>query len=452
MNALEKRSIAALASVYAMRMLGLFMVLPVFMLLGEDLAGATPSLLGVAIGAYGLSQALLQIPFGMLSDRLGRKRLIYVGLVVFAAGSFLAGASDSIYGVIVGRILQGGGAIASVLMALLSDLTREENRTKAMALVGLSIGMAFSASLFLGPLLGSVVGLSGIFYVTGGLALFGIVLVSRVVPTPAAQSTHLDAYPARDKLLQVLTNRRLLRLDFGICALHMVLTAAFLVIPVLLRDEVGLPPTQHWWVYLSVMALAFFAMVPFIIIGEKRRMMKPILCGAIAVLALASFALAKLPHTLGFMWGGLFFFFMAFNLLEACLPSLISKESPAAAKGTAMGVYSTSQFFGAFVGGTLGGTLLEQSGVEGVFALMVFVLLIWLGLALTMKRPSHASSFMVQLVDVKGRGVKVIDDALRGVPGVEDVVILVDADAAYLKVDYRQFDAASLEQFAFVRP
>ncbi|WP_148861620.1 MFS transporter [Marinobacter fonticola] len=452
MNALEKRSIAALASVYAMRMLGLFMVLPVFMLLGEDLAGATPALLGIAIGAYGLSQALLQIPFGMLSDRYGRKRLIFCGLVIFAAGSLLAGASESIYGVIAGRILQGGGAIASVLMALLSDLTREENRTKAMAIVGLSIGVAFSASLFLGPLLGALVGLSGIFYATAGLALIGIVLVHSVVPTPVGKNTHLDAQPAKDKLRQVLSNRRLLRLDFGIGALHLVLTAAFLVVPVLLRDQVGVPATEHWWIYLSVMGLAFFAMVPFIIIGEKRRMMKPVLCGAVAMLALACFALAKLPHTLGFMWGGLFFFFMAFNLLEACLPSLISKESPAAAKGTAMGVYSTSQFFGAFVGGALGGALLEHTGVEGVFALMVVVLLIWLGLALTMKRPSHASSFMVQLVDIKGRGVQAVDSALRDVPGVEDVVILVDADTAYLKVDYRQFDAASLERFAFVRP
>lgn len=452
MNSLEKRSVAALGSVYAMRMLGLFMVLPVFMLLGEKLEGATPALLGVAIGAYGLSQALLQIPFGMLSDRLGRKRLIFFGLLLFAAGSFMAGAADSVYGVILGRILQGGGAIASVLMALLSDLTREENRTKAMALVGLSIGVAFSASLFLGPLLGSAVGLSGIFYVTGCLALLGIGLVYWAVPSPGAQSTHLDAQPAREKLRQVLADGRLLRLDFGILALHLVLTSTFLVIPGILRDEVGLPATHHWWVYLSVMAVAFFAMVPFIIIGEKRRLMKPILCGAIAVLALASLALAELPHSLVYVWGGLFFFFMAFNLLEASLPSLISKESPAAAKGTAMGVYSTSQFFGAFLGGTIGGNLLEHVGASGVFGLMVAVLVVWLGLALTMKRPSHTSSFVVQLADVEGRGVMAVDQALRGVPGVEDVVILADAGTAYLKVDYKQFDAANLGQFAFVRP
>ncbi|WP_203143808.1 MFS transporter [Marinobacter mangrovi] len=452
MNSLEKRSIAALASVYAMRMLGLFMVLPVFMLLGEKLDGATPALLGLAIGAYGLSQALLQIPFGMLSDRLGRKRLIFFGLLLFAAGSFIAGSSESVYGVIAGRALQGGGAIASVLMALLSDLTREENRTKAMALVGMSIGIAFSASLFIGPLLGSVAGLSGIFYVTGVLALVGIGLVYWVVPSPASQSQHLDTQPAREKLKQVLTDGRLLRLDFGIAALHLVLTSAFLVIPVLLRDQVGLAPTHHWWVYLSVMAVAFFAMVPFIIIGEKKRMMKQVLCGAVATLTVSCMALAELPHTLSVMWICLFFFFMAFNLLEASLPSLISKESPAAAKGTAMGAYSTSQFLGAFVGGALGGTLLQHFGVNGVFGLMVSVLVIWLGLAITMKRPSHTSSFVVQLVDIEGRGVSAVDHALRGIAGVEDVVILADAGAAYLKVDKEQFDAADLGQFTFVRP
>ncbi|MDG5500834.1 MFS transporter [Marinobacter sp. BGYM27] len=451
MNALEKRSVAALASVYALRMLGLFMVLPVFVLLGKDLHGATPALLGVAIGAYGLSQAMLQIPFGMLSDRLGRKRLIYFGLLLFALGSCVAGASDSIYGVIVGRILQGSGAIASVLMALLSDLTREENRTKAMATVGLSIGVSFSVSLFLGPLLGSLAGLSGIFYITGLFALVAIAMVRWLVPKPALQSAHLDAQPAKAKLKQVLTDRRLLRLDFGIAALHLVLTSAFLVIPTLLQDRIGLPSGQHWWVYLSVMAVAFVAMVPFIIIGEKKRMMKPVLCGAVGVLTLACAALIGLPQSLPVMWGILFFFFMAFNLLEACLPSLISKESPAAAKGTAMGVYSTSQFLGAFLGGVLGGQLLQQFGPAGVFMMMVTVLLAWLGFALTMPRPSHTSSFVVQLAESNRKGLRDIDQALRALPGVEDVVILSDADTAYLKVDYQHFDSAQLGQFAFVK-
>ncbi len=235
MNALEKRSVIALASVYAMRMLGLFMVLPVFVLLADDLHSATPALIGLAIGGYGLSQALLQVPFGLLSDRVGRKRMIYIGLVLFAAGSLVAAGSDSIYGVIFGRVLQGAGAIASVLMALLSDLTREEQRTKAMATIGISIGLSFSVSLVLGPLLASVFGLSGIFYITAALALVALVIVHRMVPTPHHLQTSADTRPAKAMLGQVLTDTRLLRLDFGIFALHLVLTAIFLVVPVLLQ-------------------------------------------------------------------------------------------------------------------------------------------------------------------------------------------------------------------------
>ncbi|WP_372981498.1 MFS transporter [Marinobacter sediminum] len=451
MNALEKRSVSALASVYAMRMLGLFMVMPVFMLLGNDLDGATPALLGFAIGAYGLSQALLQIPFGMLSDRVGRKRMIYIGLVLFAAGSLLAASTDSIYVVIAGRILQGAGAIASVLMALLSDLTREEERTKAMATVGISIGLSFSVSLVLGPLIGSVWGLSGIFYVTAALAAIALVVVHRVVPTPHQHRISADTHPAREMLGKVLSDRRLLRLDFGIFALHLVLTALFLAFPSILQDNLGLASRSHWWFYLSVMVTSFFAMVPFIIIGEKKRKMKPVLCGAIALLMLATAGLASVAVGLLVAWGLLFFFFMAFNLLEASLPSLISKEAPAASKGTAMGVYSTSQFMGAFLGGALGGVLLEQFGLTGVLWFMVAVLGIWFLVALTMPSPGYTSSFVLQLQQAVAGEYDEIDDSLRRLPGVQDVVIVEGAATAYLKVDRRHFDEALLADFSFVR-
>ncbi|MBD3639906.1 MAG: MFS transporter [Marinobacter sp.] len=451
MNALEKRSVAALASVYAMRMLGLFMVMPVFMLLGEDLKGATPALLGLAIGAYGLSQAFLQIPFGLLSDRVGRKRMIYLGLILFAAGSLLAGATDSIYVVIAGRILQGAGAIASVLMALLSDLTREEERTKAMATVGISIGLSFSVSLVLGPLLGAVWGLQGIFYATAVLAVIALVVVNRVVPTPHQHKISADTHPAKDMLGRVLKDGRLARLDFGIFALHLVLTALFLVFPSVLESRLGLPASSHWWFYLTVMVTSFFAMVPFIIIGEKKRKMKPVLCGAITLLTLATAGLAGLEASLIIAWGVLFFFFMAFNLLEASLPSLISKEAPAASKGTAMGVYSTSQFLGAFLGGALGGVLLEAAGIEGVVWLMVAVLAVWLLVALTMPAPGYTTSFVVQLQQAVSQTYDDIDERLRRLPGVQDVVIVEDAATAYLKVDNQKFDEGLLADLAFVR-
>ncbi len=451
MNSLEKRSVAALASVYAMRMLGLFMIMPVFMLLGSDLNGATPALLGFAIGAYGLSQALLQIPFGLLSDRVGRKRMIYIGLILFAAGSVLAGAADSIYVVIAGRILQGAGAIASVLMALLSDLTREEQRTKAMATIGVSIGMSFSVSLVVGPLVGSLWGLSGIFYATGALAVVALFIVYRVVPSPHQQRLSADTHPAKEMLGRVLTDGRLLRLDLGIFSLHLTLTSLFLVFPSMLRDQLGLASSSHWWFYLSVMVTSFCAMVPFIIIGEKKRKMKPVLCGAIALLILAAAGLASITDGLVTAWAMLFFFFMAFNLLEASLPSLISKEAPAASKGTAMGAYSTSQFMGAFLGGALGGMLLEQFGANGVLWFMVAVLAFWLLVALTMPAPGYTTSFVVQLKQVVSDQLGDIDKRLRGLPGVKDVVIVEDAAAAYLKVDQQQFDEALLADFPFVR-
>ena len=452
MNALERRSVAALASVYAMRMLGLFMVMPVFVLLGNDLDGATPMLIGLAIGIYGLGQAVLQIPFGMLSDRFGRKRMIYIGLVLFAMGSLLAASAESIYVVIAGRILQGSGAIASVLMALLSDLTREEQRTKAMATVGVSIGLSFSLSLVLGPLLGSAFGLAGIFYATAILALVAMLIVSRLVPTPQRQTISADTQPAREMLGKVLADPRLVRLDFGIFALHLVLTAIFLVFPTLLQDQFGLPSSSHWWFYLTVMVMSFFAMIPFIIVGEKKRWMKPILCGAIVMLAFSAAAIGYLSQALWVAWVVLFFFFMAFNLLEASLPSLVSKESPAAAKGTAMGVYSTAQFLGAFLGGSLGGLLLQQVGLQGVVWLMVGVLLLWLLVALTMPSPGHTASFVVQLQHKAPARFDDIDESLRRLPGVQDVVILKDADTAYLKVDRRHFDAMRLADFPFVRP
>jgi len=452
MNSLERRSVAALASVYAMRMLGLFMVMPVFVLLGNDLDGATPMLIGLAIGVYGLGQALLQIPFGMLSDRFGRKKMIYIGLVLFAMGSLLAASAESIYVVIAGRILQGAGAIASVLMALLSDLTREEQRTKAMATVGVSIGLSFSLSLVRGPLLGSAFGLAGIFYVTAALAVIAMVIVARLVPTPHQHTSSADTRPAREMLGIVLADPRLLRLDFGIFALHLVLTAVFLIFPTLLQDQLGLPASAHWWFYLTVLVTSFFAMIPFIVLGEKQRRMKPVLCGAIVMLALSTAAVGYISQALTFAWFVLFFFFMAFNLLEASLPSLVSKESPAAAKGTAMGVYSTAQFMGAFLGGSLGGMLLGQVGLEGVVWLMVSVLVVWFLVALTMPAPGHTASFVVQLRRQAPDGLDDIDESLRGLPGVQDVVILEGADTAYLKIDRRQFDAMRLADFPFVRP
>jgi len=271
------------------------------------------------------------------------------------------------------------------------------------------------------------------------------------VPTPHQHKVSADTHPAREMLSRVLGDRRLLRLDFGIFALHLALTAIFLVFPLLLQNQLGLASSDHWWFYLTVMVTSFFAMVPFIILGEKLRKMKPVLCGAIVLLTLSTAGLAEVSGSLVSAWGVLFLFFMAFNLLEASLPSLISKEAPAASKGTAMGVYSTSQFMGAFVGGAVGGLLLEAAGVSGVLWLMVGVLVLWLLVALTMPAPGYTTSFVVQLKEVAQSQFDSIDDALMALPGVQDVVILEDAGTAYLKVDRQRFDKGLLADFPFVR-
>lgn len=449
MNATEKRAITALATVYGSRMLGLFMILPVFVLLGRDLQGATPALLGVALGAYGLSQALLQIPFGMLSDRFGRKPLIQLGLVLFAAGSLLAGWSDSIHGVIAGRILQGSGAIASVLMALASDLTREENRTKGMATIGLSIGLAFAMSLVLGPMVGEAYGLTGIFLLTAVLAGIGMVLVATIVPTPEIRSHQPDALPAGDQLRQVLTSGRLLRLDAGIFVLHMALTAIFLIVPLTLED-LGLATSQHWWVYLSVMGSGFVAMLPLLIIGEKKRRLKQVMSVAVALLGVAVALMSIGWQQVAGFWVVLFIFFMGFNLLEALLPSLISKEAPAAGKGSAMGVYSTSQFMGSFVGGTLGGWLSGFAGASGVIVLVLLAVAAWLVLVLTMAPPRYATNLALRLNEQHQQDPRAMREAFMAIPGVDDAVVLAASSEAWLKVDRQYFSEEALWRLPFV--
>ncbi|MGM0449319.1 MAG: MFS transporter [Pseudomonadota bacterium] len=449
MNATEKRAIAALGMVYGSRMLGLFMILPVFVLLGRDLEGATPALLGIALGAYGLSQALLQIPFGMLSDRFGRKPLIQLGLVLFAAGSLLAGWSDSIQGVILGRILQGSGAIASVLMALASDLTLEENRTKGMASIGLSIGLAFALSLVLGPMVGDAYGLTGIFLLTAILAGIGMLLVAAVVPTPEVRSHQPDALPAREQLRQVLASPRLLRLDGGIFVLHLVLTAIFLIVPLALED-LGLGTNEHWWVYLSVMGAGFVAMLPLLIIGEKKRRLKQVMTLAVVLLGVSVALMGVGWERVSALWLVLFIFFAGFNLLEALLPSLISKEAPAAGKGSAMGVYSTSQFLGSFVGGALGGWLSGFAGASGVIVLILLAVAGWLGLVITMAPPRYATSLALRLSDEHDEDPRTMREAFMAIPGVDDAVVLVTSGEAWLKVDRQQFNEEAVWRLPFV--
>ncbi|CAK0770377.1 Inner membrane transport protein YajR [Gammaproteobacteria bacterium] len=375
MNPGERRAIMALASIFSLRMLGLFMILPVFALYANKLTGVTPTLVGVAIGAYGLTQAILQIPFGMLSDRWGRKRIIALGLLIFAAGSVMAALSTSIWGVIWGRALQGAGAISGPVMALAADLTRETQRTKAMAIIGMSIGVSFAVAIVAAPTMDHWIGVSGIFWLIGGLAIAGIAVLRFSVPTPDASEEHRDVAAVPDQIKKVYRNLALRRLDFGILSLHAILTANWVVMPLILADY--LPPQHHWWVYLPVLIFSGAAMVPFILMVDQPGRLKPIFLGAIILLGSAEALFIPGHVNIWAMGGILFVFFTALNLLEAILPSLMSKLAPPEAKGTAMGIYSTSQFLGAFIGGSLGGWIHGYFGISGVFMMGTTFAVLW---------------------------------------------------------------------------
>ncbi|WP_407294937.1 MFS transporter [Stutzerimonas zhaodongensis] len=444
MSASETRAASGLALVFAFRMLGMFMVLPVLATYGMDLQGATPALIGLAIGAYGLTQAALQIPFGMVSDRIGRLPVIYFGLLIFAAGAVLAATAETIWGVIAGRILQGGGAISAAVMALLSDLTREQHRTKAMAMIGMSIGVSFAVAMVVGPLLTGAFGLSGLFWVTGGMAVLGILVVA-VLPRAPAHIRHRESGVARQALGVTLRHPDLLRLDFSIFTLHAILMASFVALPLALVNEAGLPKEQHWWVYLTALVVGFFGMVPFIIYGEKKRQMKRVVLGAVAVLVFSELFFLWLGDRLWTLVGGMIVFFVAFNLLEASLPSLISKVAPAGGKGTAMGIYSTSQFLGSGLGGVLGGWLYQQGGLGLVFAGCAALCTLWFIVTWSMREPPYVTGLRLPLSTGATRNPTLAEQMLA-VPGVSDAVVIVEEAAAYLKVDMKALDRAALDR------
>jgi MFS family permease len=397
MTPLERRASASLAMIFAARMLGLFLVLPVFALEAARYPGGSdPALVGLAMGIYGLTQAVLQIPFGLASDRFGRKRVIALGLLVFAAGSFVAAAAPTLPWLIAGRALQGAGAVSAAVTALLADQTRDEVRTKAMALVGASIGLMFAVSLLAAPLLSAVIGLAGLFAVTGALALACIAIVFWWTPPEGAEHKHLP----RGKLSEVLRHGGLLRLDVGVFVLHAVQMAMWVAIPAMLV-QAGLAKHQHWQVYLPAVLASFVVMSATLFPLERRGYLRAVFLGSVALVALVQ---------IGLMWVVrepaiaplallLFVFFCGFNVLEASQPSMASRIAPPHARGAALGVYNTLQSLGFFAGGAVGGWMVKNVGSQGLFAACAGLMLLWLVVAWPMKAPAPRKSVEEVLAD-----------------------------------------------------
>ena len=442
MNPTELRAGATLAGVFGLRMLGLFLILPVFALHAPRLAGGDDlTLVGVALGAYGLSQAILQIPFGMASDRWGRKPVIYVGLVIFAAGSFLAAAAGDIWTAIAGRTLQGAGAISSVVVALAADLTREQHRTKVMAMIGAMIGLAFALSLVVAPALYERIGMAGLFVLTGVLCLAAMAVVKTLVPDAAAPAPRAAASG------KGIFDIELLRLNFGIFVLHMVQMAMFVVLPPLLVTA-GLPGAEHWKLYLPVVLASFALMVPPVLWADRRNRPKPVMVGAVALLLVVQTGLAFMGTTLAALAVLLLAFFAAFNVLEALLPSLVSRIAPAHARGAAIGVYNTTQTLGLFFGGLMGGWVADRYGVAAVFTTCALLAALWGAVAAGM-RPlrtpvNELSSLTFSIaaeVDLDG-----LSEALARVRGVREAEIVPAERIARLKVVPGQWDEHRVRQ------
>jgi predicted MFS family arabinose efflux permease len=442
-SVVERRATASLASLYGFRMLGLFMVLPVLTLHMGDYAGASPMMLGLTLGAYGLTQAILQIPLGLLSDKIGRRPVIIGGLVMFVAGSIFAATADSMVGLMIGRGMQGMGAIASTLMAMVTDLTSEENRTKAMAAIGGSIGLSFMVAMILGPMIASSAGLSGIFWLTAGLGLLGILLFVSLVPKAVVVQQNRETLADIKHIGQLLRNPTLMRLNLGIFALHLALMAAFVVIPTILTDELGVANEDLWWVYGALLGGGFLAMIPVMILGERYRRQKLTFVSAVALLAISMLVLGLQRGAMltPFM---LLAFFAAFNLLEASLPSWLSKVCPVGNRGTAMGIYSSSQFFGAFAGGVLGGWSLQYYGVNGLFLLIAAVLGIWWLLSLGLQSPRALQTLVLQVGETDHQDFAKI---VSTITGVEDILLIRGEPLAYVKVDKQTVDMPSLKPY-----
>ena len=444
LNPLEKRAAVSLAAVFGFRMLGLFMLMPVFAIYGASLEGFSPIWIGLAIGAYGLTQAVLQIPMGMLSDRFGRRRIIVIGLLLFALGSVIAALAESVYMVTLGRAIQGTGAIASAVLALAADLTRDEQRPKVMAVIGMCIGVSFSLALVFGPMLAENFGLSGLFWITAMFAVAGIVVVLTLVPAAVNKAPRGETVAIPALLGKLASHPQLLRLDIGVLLLHLMLTAVFVSLPLLLI-KTGMPAIEHWKLYFPVLIGSFFLMVPFIIIAAKKSKEREMFILAISALTVSLVGLYLGANSLYAIIAFVLLFFVAFNYLEASLPALVSRITPPGNKGSAMGIYSSSQFFGAFLGGIIGGFVADMAQPQSVFLAAAVMGVIWLIAAWGMQVPVRSKPLSMDIHCDDEQHAEALADKLVELPGVLEATVVFEENRAYLKIDDKTFDKSKAE-------
>lgn len=448
----EQKAATLVGLVMSIRMLGLFMILPVFTLFAHSYLHVTEHRIGMALGVYGLTQAIMQIPFGVASDVLGRKRMIYLGLGLFILGSIICAFAESIFLLIVGRALQGAGAIGSVLLALMADLTRPQHRTKAMAIVGLSIGVSFSLALFLGSFSSQWMDLSGLFWLTALLASIALLLVWRGLPDPPKPSQknyyawHSQLW--RTRVLGVLKNTELMKLNASIFFLHTMLTALFVGMPVVLEMLINRGLLTHaWQCYLPVLVVSLMTTIPVIVLTEKFQRFKAALVGGVMVIILGLFVLWEQNSTLAGCFIGLWLFFSGFNSLEAILPSLVSRIAPRESKGTAMSFYACAQFFGIFMGGTLGGWLYSSSYINDIFLCLAALATVWLAIAYNMDPPRRLGGYTLKLAPEHLLDTSYLHKKLARIPGIEDIRVDVATGIAHLTIDVNFFDSRQVRVF-----
>ncbi|VFP82189.1 MFS transporter [Candidatus Erwinia haradaeae] len=444
MSRIELRATWGLSTVFFLRMLGMCIVLPILTVYGMQIPKASETLIGLAIGIYGATQAIFQIPFGILSDRFGRKPLIIIGLLLFTAGSLVAAITESIWGIILGRALQGSGAISSVIMALLSDLTSEQNYTKAITFIGMGFGITFSIAIIIGPVIANILNIHALFSITALLAIIAIMITVIIVPSSSIQILNRDVVTVRSGIKTIITNKHLIKLNLSIFFLHVLLMSNFISLPTQFSLS-GFPSKDHWKIYLCTIFISFVTTIPSVLYAEVNKKMKSVVISCTILMLSSEILLWHSDHVFYKLFMGLQIFFISFNIMEAILPSLINKECPAGFKGTAMGLYSTSQFLGVAIGGSVNGWLLDHFGVNHVFLFGSLLSLTWLLLTMNMREPPYLSSLRLTLSSSSINMVK-LEKSLRAHQGVFDVLLLPKEKNIYIKIDNKIASRSSIEK------